>query len=177
MLQQSAQSSVTRNTGVRPNASAGTGADANKAQRDKYWDAKDYPKAIEAYKRAIVLNPSHAGAYYRLAACYHQTEQWQLAIAAWNHTLALKPEVNAFIVLGIAHRELKQYDEALKAYRSAIGLRPDSKTLAEVQFRIGRTYYELKQYQNAVTALREAVRLQPDNAAAQELLEKTNKMK
>lgn len=129
----------------QPSAPNANSAEAYVAQGDKYWAAKDYTKAIEAYKRAIAVNPFYEVAYSELGACYIVTEQWQLAIAALNHALALRPYASAFRLLGDAHRELKQYDEALRAYRG-----------------LGRN--DPKQNSNALRAFQQAVRLKPDEA-------------
>lgn len=145
-------------------------------------DAITIPKAIVAYKKAIALEPALRDAHYKLALLYHELglaykssggaegedrRWWQLAIREWKDTLALESEASGWVLLGDAYNFLKEYDEAIKAYRSVISIKPDSKDLASAHLRIGSTYLnDLQQYQNAVSAFREALRLNPNDPAA-----------
>ena len=63
-------------------AQSGTRAEAFAGEGDKYFKAHDYPSAIAAYKKSIALDPSRGLTYYGLALCYHQQEQWELAVEA-----------------------------------------------------------------------------------------------
>ncbi len=150
---------------VQPSPSTGTGADAYVAQGKKYREAKDYAKAIEAYKKAAALQPANADAHFGLAVSYYYQEKWQLSISAWKQYLTLvQPFPGALILLGDAQLQLKQYDEALKTFRSIISLKPDAEKLAEAHFWIGRTYNDMQQYENAVSAFKEALRINPNAA-------------
>jgi superkiller protein 3 len=153
----------------QPSGPAGAGAEAYLAEGHKYRTAKDYPRAIETYKKAISLKPTDV-AYYFLGTCYDDQRQYQLAIPAYKQSLALQPDAGVFLVLGIANRKLEKYDEALKAFQEAISLKPKLETLARAHFWIGKTYNDLRQEQNAVTALQEALRLKPDSAEAHTVL-------
>ena len=144
--------------------SGAANADTYKAKGDQYWEAKDYANAIAAYKKAIAINPSHIDAIYLLATAYIQTEQWQLSISTWKKYLSLtsNPDANSFILLGNAHSELKQHAEALKAYQSAINLKPKPALLTAAYYWTGRTYCDLEQFENALGPFQRAVRLDPD---------------
>lgn len=149
---------------TQPSGRAGAGADADKAQGDRFWDAKDYTRAIDSYKRAIALNPSHASAYYRLALGYHETKQWDASISTWNKYQTLeKMDPSALILLGNAHRELKHFDDALGVYRSIIRQQPEPKYVANAHDWIGRTYNAMGQYESAVSAFQEALRIEPND--------------
>jgi len=146
---------------------------ALKAQADKYWEAKDYPRAVEAYKRVVGLDPSNADSYYRLALYYYEQKQWPQSISAWDHVLAVRQEASALLLKGNAHRYLKQYDEALKAYRDAIALKQDSQTLVGAHVFMGRTYLEMGKKDEARQVYRALQRIDPN--AAQQLLDEINK--
>lgn len=142
-------------------------AEAYADEGSKYCDAKDYAKALDAYQKAVAVNPSLARAYEGIGLAYDGLEERQLAVSAWKRFLELEPnDANVFVVLGNDYRELKQYDEALKAYRSAIADKPKPETSAMANFWIGNVYFDQKQYQKAVPALQEAFRLQPADDAA-----------
>src|SRR5208283_4615404 len=82
-------------------AFAGNQADTYAERGDKYFRAGDYPNAIEAYKNAIALDAKLGLAYYGLGLCYHQQQQWQLAIDNWKQARALlEPEAAMLLVMG-----------------------------------------------------------------------------
>ena len=56
-----------------------------------YGARKLYPEAIEAYKKAIELNPTDAVAYNNLGATYGELGRWDELIAACRKALELQP--------------------------------------------------------------------------------------
>jgi tetratricopeptide (TPR) repeat protein len=62
---------------------------------------------------------------------------------------------------GFCHEKLGRHNEALKASRQVITLRPDS---AESYFNMGLAYFYSNQFRESVDAYRQALRLDPDNA-------------
>lgn len=156
--------SGTDSTPATLNASA---ADSAKAYSDlgfQHYKAKEYAKAIDAYKKAISLNPNLLVAHLFLGNIYHHQERWDLAAATLKRALALKPDNNLLggllVHLAAAQRELKQYDEALESYRHQIRVMPT----AGAYYWTGWIYSEIGQYEKAVPAFREALRLKPDDA-------------
>lgn len=65
--------------------------------------------------------------------------------------------------LGNAYSALKEYDEAINAYREVVRLRPN---YAEAWARLGWVYDDVKRYDEAISAYREAVRIKPDYVLA-----------
>lgn len=136
------------------------GTDALVAKAKAFFDAKDYPKAIEACNRAIALDAKNPDAHFYLAMSYDQSEQWDSALKAWNNYIPMvQPWPSEFILLGDANRNLGHYDEALKAYQKALELKPDAKVSSGVYYWIGVTYNHMKRYDQAVTALLDSIRL------------------
>jgi tetratricopeptide (TPR) repeat protein len=143
------------------------GAEAYDAQGDNYLVAKDYAKAIELYKKALAIDDSYAEGYAGLGVAYFQTNQWQLSVAAYEKYQTLAQMRPSYLFLfGEAHRELKQYDEALKAYRSMIALKPEKKFLVNAHFGIGETYWDMGQYQDAVSEFETVLQIDPTEANA-----------
>jgi tetratricopeptide (TPR) repeat protein len=62
---------------------------------------------------------------------------------------------------GNAHRELKQFDQAVADYSKAIGLEPD---FAEVWANRGRVHAASKQYDKAIADYRKSLELSPRDA-------------
>ena len=66
--------------------------------------------------------------------------------------------------LGIERARAGRLDEAVKEYREAVRLRPDS---APAQNNLGYALFQTRQLDEAVDHLKEAIRLQPDYVVAQ----------
>ncbi len=152
---------------AQPNASERASAESYNAQGNEYFHAKNFAKAIEAYDRAIAIDPSYEKAYVGLAISYTETKQWQLAVATFQKSLTLgNTDPFLLLLLGGAHRELKQYDEALKVFRSVIELQPAAEALVSAHDEIGSTYWEMGQFQDAVSAYKTALRIDPNDVDA-----------
>lgn len=74
----------------------------------------------------------------------------------------------AFYNLGRAYSKLNEDEDAEKALRQAVRLKPDD---TEYQTELGDILIKLAQYPEAVGALKKAIELDPDNLVAQDLLE------
>jgi Tfp pilus assembly protein PilF len=149
---------------TRPSTPSGTPASAEAyfAQGSVFEGAKDYAKAVEAYKKAIALDGSFVGAYNRLAFTYYSQGEHELALSAYKQSLAVKPDQGGiFTMMGYVHVTLKQYPEAIEAFRSDLRLVPD---YAPAHLGLGKAYHDLRQYPDAVAAYKEGLRLQPDSA-------------
>jgi tetratricopeptide (TPR) repeat protein len=71
--------------------------------------------------------------------------------------------VNAWFAQGVSCDNLKQYEEAIEAYRQALRLQPE---YADAWYNLGITYGNLKKYGLASLAYEEAVRIEPEKASA-----------
>lgn len=98
------------------------------------------------------------------AAQLEKKQDWQGLLAysqRWSKT-ELQSGV-AWLGLGNAYSNLKQYSQAVGAYREA--LRRDPK-YASAWMNLGNAYSDLKQYSQAIDAYRESLRLDPTDAKA-----------
>ena len=139
-------------------------ADQYAAQGDKYFKAGDYSKAIEAYGKAVALDPSRGLTYYGLALCYHQQENWQAAVDNWEKARPLLlPEAAMLLIMANDYWHLKQYDNALKILRDGIALRPDPPVLAMFHYWTGVIDNELGQSAKAAAQLEKALRMKPND--------------
>lgn len=71
--------------------------------------------------------------------------------------------VNAWFAQGVALDNLKQYEEAIEAYRQVLRRKPD---YADAWYNLGICYGNLKKYGLAILAYEEAVRIEPEKAGA-----------
>jgi tetratricopeptide (TPR) repeat protein len=140
-------------------------ANAFYAQGAKYLDAGDYAKALEAFKKAVDLDPNLSDAVQGEGVCHYELGNFALARTAFLQYLSRKKDnATIFILVGKSDIELKNYTEAEQAFQSAIGLKPDTQNLNDAYYNLGLTYYYLHQFPKSVTAYQQALRLQPRDA-------------
>jgi tetratricopeptide (TPR) repeat protein len=145
-------------------APGATSAEAYYEQGEKYWKATDYTKAIEAYKKAVALQPDYTNASVKLSLAYMASDQPANAVAVLQQAIRLRPDAEiAHYALGSTYNDLEQYEKAVPPLREAIRLSPNEPQASE---KLGFAYFKLKRYPEAVAAFQQAVRLKPDFADA-----------
>jgi tetratricopeptide (TPR) repeat protein len=164
------------NSTVHAQSAAGVSGRANaeayKVQGDQFREARDYARAIAAYKQALALDPSHRTALYLLAVTYSVAQNWQESVATWDKWLATgahespDAKASALNLLGNAHRQLKHRDKAVETLQSAIALAPKPEILSSSHHFLGRTYDDMRQHEKAVAAYQEAVRVNPGDGSS-----------
>ncbi|MBN1606825.1 MAG: tetratricopeptide repeat protein [Polyangiaceae bacterium] len=90
-----------------------------------YQDAGAYSEAIEAFREAIALDPTHFGPWYDLGLLYKKTRDWPQALDAFLRAWSRVPpgmtaELYAAILwnTGIAASALRVWPYARKAWHS-----------------------------------------------------------
>lgn len=132
----------------------------------QYYQAKEYAKAAESYKKVIALDPGPktlARVYRLLGLALNQASQYEDAILALKDALRLEPNNEEIhFGLGWTYVEAKRYSDALPALEAAVRLKPDD---AETHYWIGEVYCNgMNQPEQALAAYRESLRLRPDDA-------------
>lgn len=90
-----------------------------------YHEQKEYDKAIEAYQKAIILNPNDDAAYNNIGNVYSQKGEYDKAIKAYQKSIELNPNDNVvYTNMGIAYGRKEEYDKAIDVYKKAIELNP-----------------------------------------------------
>jgi cytochrome c-type biogenesis protein CcmH/NrfG len=142
-----------------------TRADARQAQRAaSYYDSGEYEKAVEAYKRALQLNPGSEETYYRLGMAYGSLGKFKEAAEAYNNAVRLKPDyAAAYHNLGHAYSNLEEHDKAIRAFRRSIQHEPDN---VEAYFALGNVYFNSGREGKAIDTFEAAIRRKPDNPYA-----------
>ena len=89
----------------------------------KAIDAKRWNEALNAYSKAIELNPNDASAYNNRGLAYDNLDKNDLAIADYSKAIELNPEYgDAFNNLGKTFSRLGDYKRAILYYDRAIEL-------------------------------------------------------
>ena len=79
-----------------------------------------------------------------------------------------KEDDTAYFYLGLSYNKLNEDEDAAKALKEAVRLKPDN---AEYQIELGSILIKLAQYHEAVAVLKKALELDPESVDAQEKLE------
>lgn len=162
------------------------------AEGDRLMDENQTDTAIQAYKRAIEIDPDFAEAHFKLGVAYglmeYQMEQdghvadtldskgrtrsekaFEHAVEAYKKYLDANPNDDAaHFNLARTYNKLNKDDEAEKEFRTAVKLKPDD---TEYQTELGNILIKLAKYHEAIPPLNKAIELDPTNERAASLLE------
>jgi Flp pilus assembly protein TadD/predicted Zn-dependent protease len=84
---------------------------------NSYVFARDYEAAIEAYKKAIQIEPKYVGAHYQLGIAYDYLERYEESVKEYNEVLKLDPdEEGARYYLALAYAGSHNKSAALEQY-------------------------------------------------------------
>jgi len=144
-------------------------------QGNAFVKNKSYTEAIQAYDKAITLEPVFFEAWNGKADALNRNKQFFAALEASDRVLVLKPDyVLGWINRGYILYNLGRYDEELKAYETAINLDPDS---PEAWFNKGYSLAGMKRYDEAIAAFDKVQVLDPTypNLAANKRIAEQNR--
>ena len=124
----------------------------------------DLEAAIDAYTKAIALDPTYATAYYNRGRARHDLGRDRAALADYDQAIKLTPtDAVAYNNRGIVKHCLNQYEAALADFDQAIALDP---TYATAYNNRGHAKQEHGQHEDALVDLDQAIALDPTYAVA-----------
>ena len=95
---------------------------------NSYTNSKKIDNAIEAYKRAIEMNPKYGQPYCNLGLIYYRLGKYDVAVLLYKKSIELldghEDKAVSWNRLGDAYRRLGDYGNALAAYQNASELAP-----------------------------------------------------
>jgi tetratricopeptide (TPR) repeat protein len=95
-------------------------------------------RAVEAYRKAVGLDPEHVAARQNLGCLLHDAGKIAAAIEEFQRALEIEPRhATLCFNLGVALQDLGRWAEAGDAYERALELEP---TLADAHFNLGRLH-------------------------------------
>ena len=110
--------------------------------------------AIDAFKRAVRLDPEYKEAYCNLGIVYNSQDMFKRAIDALREATELDPDYNeALVQLGIAYASDKEFRAAAKVLSRAVDFEPDARAF----FYLGLTYMAIRDYDKALDAFQWSV--------------------
>lgn len=152
------------------------------ASANLYEETKNYPLAIQFYKKTIELEPRFAGGYNGLGFVYLEQAQYESARAELNKALALQPNhILALMNVGASYYRENDYKLATEYFQKILKLDPKNvrayTNLAIIRYRQkdywgAWDYYQkakrldeeyLKQRYNKEKSLKEIEKLRQEN--------------
>ncbi len=129
-----------------------------------YYDSKKHDRAIEAFSKAIELDPSYAYAYSNRGNEHVRRGRHDKAIEDFNKAISLKPDdAYAYRNRGNAHGMKGSFDRAIEDFGKAISLKPD---YAEAYSNRGYAHGMKGSFDRAIEDFGKAISLRPDYAEA-----------
>jgi tetratricopeptide (TPR) repeat protein len=121
-------------------------------------------EAINAYKKALSINPDYAEAYNNMGVALKDLGKIDEAIKIFKKAILIKPHyVEAYNNLGNAYKDQHKTEDAIKAYKEAISLKPD---YAEAYNNLGNSLYYLERFDEAVEFINKSILLKPNYVLA-----------
>jgi tetratricopeptide (TPR) repeat protein len=128
-----------------------------------YWYGRtgEKEKALEAFKKALDLNPEDAKAWNNIGVVYHEEEEYGEAIPYFKKAIALDPTDQRFWYnLGLAYHHIGAYDDAITAYNASLHI---VEARAKVWNDLGVTYRVMGELDKALTCYDRALGLAPQD--------------
>ena len=102
-----------------------TNSDAVLQLANRLHDAKFFPRAIEAYKKYITLNPREPDPRVDLGICYYETGDYTTAVKEVKSALAIDPKHQmAMFNLGVIELSSNNVEEARKWFKKCSEVDP-----------------------------------------------------
>lgn len=134
-----------------------------------HHDNGEYDKALEAYSKALVLDPQSTVVNYEMALSYFHKKDYKNAIARADIVLDKKGDnmMNAFLIKGSALDMLGDVKESIKLFQKAIKKYPDDYLL---YYNLALNYYKLREMDKAEENVIKAIEKNPNHSSSHWML-------
>jgi len=120
---------------------------------------KQYPEAVEAYRRLADQNPGNPVYWNKLGIAFHQQSALTAALKSYERALKADPRyADAENNIGTIWYQRKKYGRSIRAYKKAIKITDDMPVLYS---NLGYAYFADKKYEDSIAAFRTALAKDP----------------
>jgi tetratricopeptide (TPR) repeat protein len=133
-----------------------------------FFKASRDVEAVEAFERAVAIEPSDASSWGQLGSSRLRLQWWDEAIEALEKARSLSgDQPGGLLALGYAYERKPDFEKAVDFYRRAAALSP---SWAQPHYRMGRTFIKLDRREEAERELKRAIELDSKLAEARSFL-------
>jgi serine/threonine protein kinase len=101
-------------------------------QGEKFFNQRKYDKSIEAYTKAIELNPKEAWFYNDRGTVYYVKKEYEKAIADYTRAIEVNPyNFSGYYNRGLIYHEIGNLEAAIADFRKVLELDPQNKPAKE----------------------------------------------
>lgn len=135
----------------------------------RYYEQKNFPKAIASYEEALKLNPDNDLIRFELALNHMELGNFSEAIQHYNKMIRTDGTkmLDAFFMKGQAQYLLGNRKKAIKTYRQAVEIFPNDPLL---YYNLARYEHEEQEYNQAELHLSEAIYLNKNHPSSHLLM-------
>ncbi|HMR93764.1 MAG TPA: tetratricopeptide repeat protein, partial [Chitinophagaceae bacterium] len=130
---------------------------AYKQKGEIYQNMKNYPQAIEAYKKCVEKDAYNEGACYNLGYIYNATEDFSNALYWLRKAISIEEKTSTYNEIGFAYYKQKKNDSAIAAYRNALRITPQNGTAYKGIGDVYRRNYSPARVDDAIENYKKAV--------------------
>src|SRR5882724_11109098 len=125
-----------------------------------YYEQGDATNAVEAFQKAVALQPTQPDPLLNLANACLLAGQSENALKFAQEVLSLDPDsAAAYHIGGCANMRLGKFEEAIQILQQAKDIDPK---VNAVSLQLGRAHMELQHYQEAADQFSEIIQFAPD---------------
>jgi tetratricopeptide (TPR) repeat protein len=127
---------------------------------EKFFDNKEYDKAINSYTQAIQLEPEFGQAYNNRGLAHHVLGNYDDALTDFNVAIKILPNsAEVYSNRGLAYLYKGDYEKAILDFEQSIQLRPN---FSNAFYNRGLAYFNTGNYDQAVADFTNAIKLTPN---------------
>ena len=126
-----------------------------------HYQAGEYNRAIERYRKASKLKPTSARARYRLGLAYYHKGYVRQAIGEYKRSIELDSKyMDVYLNLGLTYYYVNDLDAAVETYQKALEFESGDRHL--IYRNLGMAYARKGTLEQAEAAYRKALEIKPD---------------
>ena len=130
----------------------------------KYFNEKDYARAVEAFRAVLDEEPASASIYNNLGVCHYNMEKFEQAIVFYEKALELDSNIgDIYLNLGFACYAIKNIARAIENLELAVRLFPDNFDARYILANLGLAYLDVDRIDSAIFELNKAIELDNEN--------------
>ncbi len=125
-----------------------------------YQGVKDYPAALEQFRKAMEISPNNVIAYGGLGRCYYEMEEYRTAVKYLEKAISLHTKESVdYVNLGHSYNELEEYSKAKEAFLKALKLDNEN---ADAYDGLGTAYRNMGEKERAIDCYTKVIEFTKD---------------